>query len=37
VGTVGGGALRVRCADQTVDAPLTDLAEAHAALGRLFP
>ena len=36
VGTVGGGALRVRCGAQALDVPLAQLDEAHGALGRLF-
>jgi phosphoribosylformylglycinamidine synthase II len=36
IGTVGGDALRIALAGQTLAATLADLAEAHAALGALF-
>ncbi|WP_036725636.1 phosphoribosylformylglycinamidine synthase subunit PurL [Patulibacter minatonensis] len=36
IGTVGGSALCVRCADQAVNVSLAALSEAHGALARLF-
>ncbi len=37
IGTVGGEALRIELAGETLVATLADLAEAHAALGVFFP
>ncbi len=37
IGTVGGDALRIELAGETLAATLADLAEAHAALGVFFP
>jgi phosphoribosylformylglycinamidine synthase len=37
IGTVGGDALRIALAEETLVATLADLAEAHSALGVLFP
>jgi phosphoribosylformylglycinamidine synthase len=37
LGTVGGDALEIAIAGQTLDATLAELSEAHGALGALFP